>query len=134
MTRAILKIAFLVWVILWGLFFVRGIVAKKVYRDYAILLSRPLDGKRSFVTGDRFYEFLTFCKKNMPEGSTYILAIAKEDFDWSIYKRRANYYLYPDTENDAGKFILVYDDTAAGRPGYGIFAKLDDKRYILKRN
>lgn len=129
----ILKYAFAIWVILWFFLTARELFIKDKINDYKILLSRSLEGKRSYVTGDSFYEFLTFCKNSMPEGATYGLLILGEGFDRSIYKRRASYYLYPDMERDEPNFILVYDEPDVKMAGYRMFAKLKGNRYILKR-
>lgn len=130
MKYKILKIVFVIWIILWIAFTVRELFRKGYFWDYKILVSRSLDGKRSYVTGDKLYGFLTFSNNVLPGGASYGW-IGVED--GSIDKRRATYYLYPHLEKDNPDFILVYAEAHLSREGYGLFAKLDETRYILKR-
>jgi hypothetical protein len=130
MRRSFLKIAFAIWVIVWIFFISRELFIKGNLNDYRILLSRPLEGKRSYVTGDRLYEFLTFCRDRTPQGATYAFAGVA---DGSIEKRRAVYYLYPRLENSKPDFIFVYDRAGMGENGCAGFAALDESRYILKK-
>lgn len=128
MRNNILKLLFAAWVIIWIFFDMREIFIKNNLRDYKVLVSRSLDGKRSYVTGDRFYEFLTFCNDRLPRGSGYMwVKTDKEDLD----RRRATYYLYPNMEREDAPFILVYNEPGLTKSGYTIFAKLDESRYIL---
>ena len=121
----------MVWVVLWVFFTCRELFGKNHIRDYRELLSRPLEGKRSYVTGDDLYGFITFCNKSLPAGSTFALAGID---DGSIDRRRVSYYLYPSIETEgAPEFILVYDDQSAPQKGYSLFASYGDKRYILKK-
>lgn len=113
MKNNIFKIALLVWIVLWAWFIVRELFVKDGIETYKALLDRDLEGKRSYITGDRLYEFLNFCKKNMPEGSSYKMVGLE---DGSIDKRRAVYYLYPDLESNEAGYVL------------------DAQKYILKKN
>ena len=130
MKSRILKIAFLVWIALWISFIARELFAKGNIRDYRVLLSRSLEGKRYYVVGDKLYEFIAFCKKTVPIGSAYHL-IGIED--GAVDKIRAIYYLYPNVKRDEPEYIFVYDKPAVKKAGYSLFAKLDDNRYILKK-
>lgn len=132
--KTILKLAFIVWIALWMIFFIRELFLKNNFKDYKILLSRTLEGKQSYVTVDKFYELLSLCKKNMPEGSTYAFRVLEGNFDWSIYKTRAAYYLYPDIESDDPQFIIVYNEPNVMKEGYRIYGKLDDNRYLLNKS
>ncbi len=136
MKRKILIGIFAVWIILWIGFIARELFRKRYFYDYKILLSRSLEGKHSYVTGDAFYEFLTFCNDKLPKGTKYDLAGilgGKDIIDGSIDKRRAVYYLYPNMPDKKAHFILIYDKLGVRKTGYSIFAELDDKRYILKK-
>ena len=108
-----LFIAFLAaWVIIWVSFNAREIFAKGGLNDYRRLLSRTFEGKRSYVTGDRFYEFLVLCNERLPAGAEYELTgVEKGSHD----QRRAAYYLYPHMEKKDAEYLL------------------DAERYILKR-
>jgi len=119
-----------VWIALWISFNIREVVAKGNLRDYKILAHRSLEGKRSYVTGDRLYEFLVFCNNKLPEGATYRWTKTdKEDHN----RRRTTYYLYPHLEVEDADFIFAFNEPFSVRPGYEIFSKLDDTRYILKK-
>ena len=102
-TEAILKIIFAVWIALWIGFFARELFMKNNLRDYSALLSRTLEGKHAYVTGDKLYSFLEYCKKNMPEGATYKIIGVEEG---SIERRRAVYYLYPNVEGKNPDFVI----------------------------
>ena len=131
MKNVILKIIFAAWIILWAIFAVRELFIKTNMNDYKVLVARSVEGKRSYVTGDELYSFIEFCKKNTPERASY--AIVGFD-DGAIEKRRAAYYLYPRVEARDGDFLFVYKSPGFAREGYGIFMKLDDMRYILKKD
>jgi hypothetical protein len=135
--KTLLKIAFAVWVVLWISFTARELFVKGALKDYKVLLSRSLEGKRAYVTGDKFYGFLTFCRANMPAGVTYGLAgvnkgPGKENIDPSLLERRAFYYLYPYLPTEEPEYILVYEESGIKKDGYYRCAKLDDNSYILK--
>ncbi len=101
--EAILKILFFVWVALWIGFFARELFVKHNILDYKALLARTLEGKRAYVTGDRLYEFLTYCKTKMPEGSAYKIIGMDEG---ALESRRAVYYLYPNVRSADPDFII----------------------------
>jgi len=113
MKNNIFKMAFAVWIVLWAWFLVRELFVKDNIDTYGALLQRSLEGKRSYVTGDRLYGFLMSCKREMPEGSNYKITGLE---DGSIEKRRAVYYLYPHLESSEPAYIL------------------DAQKYILKKN
>lgn len=123
-------IIFVIWVALWIMFLARENFIKNNVKDYKILMSRTLEGKRAYVTGDRFYEFLLFCNEKLPDGAEYEWVKAdKQDHT----RRRSTYYLYPHLEKEGAQFLLVYDDHNAAGEGWEMFARLDDSRYILKK-
>ena len=131
MKEKIFRIIILIWIMLWLVFTARELFWKNNLNDYKVLISRSLDGKRSYVTGDRLYEFITFCSSRLPAGATYNFAGIKEG---SIEQRRAVYYLYPHIQNNDPEFLLVFD--AGGilhKDRYLPYEKLDEQRYILKR-
>jgi len=136
--KTILKIAFAAWVVLWVSFTARELFVKGAFKDYRILISRSLEGKRSYVTDDKFYKFLTFCRENIPVGAAYSLAgmnkgPGKENIDPSLLERRAFYYLYPDIPEEEGEYLLVYEERGIKRSAYYKYAVLSDNSYILKR-
>ena len=100
---AILKIVFAVWVALWAIFFARELFIKNNLRDYEALLSRTLEGKHAYVTGDKLYGFLSHCKQAMSDNSTYRFVGIEEG---ALERRRAVYYLYPNIESNNPGFII----------------------------
>ena len=130
MRKIIFYILFAVWLVLWAWFLVRDIFLKGNIKSYKILLTRSLEGRRSYVTGDSLYEFLAFCNKNLPEGSGYSLMGPEKG---SIDRIRAGYYLYPRIETSEPQYILVYGAPDIKVKGYGLLVKLDDNRYILRK-
>ena len=134
--KKILKLAFIVWVALWAFYTVRELVKSRSQdslKDYITLASRSLEGKRSYVTGDKFYEFISFCDKKLPARASYKWFGVD---DLTLEERRATYYLYPHLKKKGGAdFILVYmsAEPESIKRGYELFARLDDSRYILKK-
>ena len=125
-----LKLLLILWIALWIFFMAKNLFIKGTLHDYNILLSRSTEGRRSYVTGDRFYEFLTFCNNNVPKGATYRLIGVDDE---SIERRRAVYYLYPHLEKLNPDFILIYNGSNAALKGYDLFATLDNDRYIMRK-
>ena len=103
MKSNILKIVFIAWVAMWIGFFARELFVKNNIRDYKALLSRTLEGKHAYVTGDKLYAFLVDCKNRMPPSATYkITGIEEGELDC----RRAIYYLYPSMRSGEPDFII----------------------------
>ena len=125
----LIRAAFAVWIILWINFILRDLFKKGLFYDYAALIKRDAEGRRSYVYGDYLYAFLRLSKQKLPAGSTYSFIDGKE---YSIDYRRSAYYLYPLLQSDKPDYILVYN-TAYQKKGYTLFAELDSNRYILKR-
>jgi hypothetical protein len=130
MKYKIFKAIFLIWIVLWLFFIARELFIKGAIEDYKELLLRSLEGKRSYVTGDKLYEFLTFCNENLPPDATYGLEGVEED---SLDKRRAVYYLYPHLEKKTPAFVLVYGKAHITKDGYRLYRRLDETRYMLKK-
>lgn len=130
MKNKILRLVFTIWVALWIFFVLREMFIKSNFKDYNALLHRTSEGRRAYVTGERLYEFLTFCNDKLPEGANYMwVKTDKED----LARRRSTYYLYPHLETENAQFLLVYDNPGIARDDYEFFAGLDDSRYILKK-
>lgn len=129
MKKNLFIIFFAVWVSIWAFLIQRELFVKGAANDYRALLSRDAEGKRSYVTGDRLYEFISFCNKNLPQGVPYKIVGLEGD---SIDKRRVAYYLYPHLEKADAEFLLVMDGSSGFKNRYDLFSKLDERRYILK--
>lgn len=131
MKYKVFKLVFTIWIIIWAFLLMREAFIKGSLRDYSILLNRSLEGKRSYVTGDRLYEFLVFCNDKLPEGAAYRWA-KTDKVDHA--RRRATYYLYPRLETEEAGFILIFDEPIlTENTGFKIFSRLDDARYIMKK-
>lgn len=128
--RLALKVIFAAWVTLWLIFAARDMFYKTNFRDYKALISRSLEGKRSYIIGDGLYKFIEFCRKETPEGSAYGLeGIEKGEVD----RVRVVYYLYPRIESADHDYIFVYNLPAFTREGFMPYKKLDDGSFILKK-
>ena len=130
MKYRILRSAFAIWVVLWIFLLMREVFVKDGLHVYKTLACRSLEGKRAYVTGDSFYEFLVFCNDKLPEGAAYRWTKTDKP-DHS--RRRSTYYLYPHLEAEDAEFILVFNEPFSIRSDYEIFSKLDDTRYISKK-
>ncbi len=127
--KTIFKAIFLVWIAIWLLFLVRGLV-KEEFRDYKNLFGKTLEEKRAYVTGEEFYRFIMFCKDIIPKCSDYRLE-ANYDADMDYF--RFAYYIYPSLRDlDDPKYIVCYK-VKFRKKGYDIVASLSDNKYILKR-
>ncbi|MCM8761526.1 MAG: hypothetical protein NC938_02550 [Candidatus Omnitrophica bacterium] len=126
----VLKILLLVWIILWLSFTGRELFIKGNLHDYQMLMTRSLEEKRSYVTGDSLYELLTLCNERTPADVTYSIIGIEEG---SLDKRRAAYYLYPRLESNVRPdIIIVYNKPGVKKAGYTFLAGLDDSRYVLR--
>lgn len=131
--RTIWKYIFIAWVAIWISVFFKNLLCKGYLKEYLELSARhTLDEKRSFVTGDRLYKFILFCKGSIPNGATFEYAGIKDN---SIEDRRVRYYLCPNLKSRKADYLLVYDapfDSSSGE--WVIYKRLDKKRFILKRS
>ena len=130
--KNIAKVFFLIWLIIWLNFIARDLFRKGYLADYKILALRDEEGKRSYTYGDYLFEFLKFCKFELPSSADYDIVGIEEN---SLDARRAIYYLYPHPHIKRGDalFLLVFNSSGFNRRGYLLYKKLDSSRYILKR-
>ncbi|MDD5440247.1 MAG: hypothetical protein PHS37_08690 [Candidatus Omnitrophica bacterium] len=122
------------WVVMWIFFFCKDLLTKGYLNDYKELLARPtLEGKRSWVTGDRLYELIQLCRTVIPENATFGYDGIK---DQSLSDWRTRYYLYPRLRSDDPDYLIVFGGTAGARPdrgGWRPYKSLDRERFILKK-
>ncbi|MFA6078199.1 MAG: hypothetical protein WC779_00410 [Candidatus Omnitrophota bacterium] len=131
MVYKIFKIAFAVWIALWVMFGVRELFIKGAAKEYGKLFFRSLEGKHSYLTGDKLYELITAANKKMPPNATYKLIGVEKD---SIEVRRVAYYLYPHFETDDADFLIIYDSRGdVVYEGYDIVESLDSARCVMKK-
>ncbi len=129
--KNIYLLAFIIWVVLSFSFILRDLFYKKYSEYYKTLLLRNAYGKSSYIYGDYFFEYLNFCKKNIPVSATYGL-IGIESL--SLDDRRAVYYLYPRIKSGEGDYLLVFDQPGYRQDGYRLFKEIDNRRFILERD
>ncbi|MGB2598974.1 MAG: hypothetical protein WBC99_00825 [Candidatus Omnitrophota bacterium] len=126
----LLKICFAVWLILWAVFFLRE-NKEGEYRQFFQLTGKSLEEKRAYLLGEDFYDFLVFCRQNVPEGARYKFA-GLEPF--AIEEVRAVYYLWPmrAVEEDYD-YVFVYGDDKFYEKGFRKVAEMSPNAYILKK-
>lgn len=128
----ILRIILAVWVLTWLFFRVRGFIVQKeksTVKDYVRLIYADWEGKRAIVFSEDLYEFLKFCKTNLPAKASYGIIGIPED---SIDLPRMIYYLYPSLYNQNPDFILVYKKPGFEEKDTYIYASLNKESFILK--
>lgn len=127
------RIILAAWVLAWLFFNVRGLIVEKdksTLKDYISLVSADWEGKRAIVFGKDLYEFIKFCKANLPSGADYETIGMPED---SIDLPRLVYYLYPSIKKRNADFILVYKRSGFEEKETYLYASLNKESFILKR-
>ena len=125
----IFTIIFITWVFMWLLFFVRGLV-KAELKDYKNLFGKTLEEKEAYVSGKEFFDFINFCKKEIPKCATYSV---EANYDQTMDYFRFAYYIYPvKRDRDDPDYIVCYKMKFA-KATYIRAAALADDKYILKR-
>lgn len=127
------KIILAAWVLMWVFSNIRGLIVEKdktTFKDYLNLAFADWEGKRAIVLGKEQYEFIKFCKTNLPDKTNYGLIGIPED---SVDIPRLAYYLYPSLPSQDPDFILVYNQAGFEEKGTDLYAALNKKSFILKR-
>ncbi|MBU0571246.1 MAG: hypothetical protein KJ995_04945 [Candidatus Omnitrophica bacterium] len=113
-----LIVVLIVWTAIWLFFLVREDKDGQ-YRVLGDLYRSNDETKVKVVYGNDFYDFLEFCRDNIPAGATYeIYGFEK----YSIDEVRARYLLFParvDTKNP--DFKIKYGGNAEVPSGYSEF-------------
>ena len=128
--KKITIILFSIWIILWVNFILRDLFVRGYFKEYKTLALQNSQGKASFTYGKRLFDFLNFCKENLPQSAEYDFVGLKEP---SLAGRRAIYYLYPHVKNRNARFLLVFEKPGFDKKGFKLFKELDSSRFILKR-
>ena len=127
----IFKIIVLIWVLNWVWFSLRPFISdKNLIPTYGNLIQADGEAKRAIVFGQKFYKFLTFSKRTIPQGSTYRVVGLKAD---SVELVRLVYHLYPCLESQEPNFILVYESPDFAKENWKLYSRLDQESFILKR-
>src|SRR3989338_7915064 len=101
--RIIFRMIFIAWVAMWLLFLVRGFV-KVEWKEYKNLFGKTLEEKEAYVSGKEFFDFINFCKKEIPKCATYSV---EANYDQSMDYFRFAYYIYPvKRDRDAPDYIV----------------------------
>ncbi len=116
----IFRLVFGLWIFLWLFFLIREDKPDQ-YKSLKYLYTHDYADKVRRVMGGELYEFGVFCKKNIPQGSTYELSGFKK---FSINEMRMRYFLWPlvSVSEDAD-FKIVYGSSKK-IPGYNEYKLL----------
>ena len=129
----ILKAVFITWVVLWALFLIREEKTGEYDRLMKLYASNDGDKIKEFM-GEDLYDFLTFVRENVPEGSDYRF----EGFErFSVHAVRGRYYLWPSKgASENPEYIVVYGKEDLEVPGYEFHSRYKDSgsKYILRKN
>ena len=127
----ILRIILVVWIAIWLLYLIRPYFKKDLMGKYRTLISRPLEGKRSFATGDELYGFMTDCRDSILD-ERFTFSVAGLDDD-ALARCRLAYYLYPAVSIDDAEYVFVFKKSDHKLSGYSIFREFSRDKYILKK-
>jgi len=123
-------IVLIMWCVLWIFFLFR----EDKSGQYGLLVKFYKAAgyeKYQLIYGKDLYDFLLFCKKEIPEGSTYCL---KNFDDFDVKKVRSQYLLWPlrATKVDPD-FIILPGELIDIPENYEMCFQLDGKGYVLSR-
>ncbi|MEA3489281.1 MAG: hypothetical protein U9R44_02930 [Candidatus Omnitrophota bacterium] len=125
-----LKLIFTVWVVLWVFFLVREDKDGQ-YGSLAYLYTHGYNDKVRYIMGGRLYDFLVFCERYMPKGTTFDLS-GFEPF--SIDEVRARYFLWPlRSVGNNPDFVIVYGETTGSPAGYKEYKRYGKTGRLLIR-
>ncbi|MDD5496547.1 MAG: hypothetical protein PHP46_05555 [Candidatus Omnitrophica bacterium] len=129
--RKLLGVCLMIWLVLWAVFFFAE-NKKGDYREFFALANKDLEGKRIYLMGQDFYEFVNFCRSTVPPGSTYEFAGMRL---YAIEEVRAIYYLWPlRAVTSDNEYYFVYGDfEVPDMSDFEKVAEFKDKAYIMKR-
>ncbi|MFH1837595.1 MAG: hypothetical protein ABH862_05745 [Candidatus Omnitrophota bacterium] len=114
----IFKIILVVWVVLWLFFLVREDKDDQYASLKRLYMSDHL-GKTKIIMGDDLYDFLNFCKNEIPENSTYKIAGFEK---FSIFEVRSRYFLWPlRAVEENANYIILYGKPGISVPGYEMY-------------
>ena len=116
-----------IWLVLWVVFIIREDKDDQ-YAGLKYLYTHGYTHKVSHTTGKDLFEFIMFCRKNMPPDATYEIT----GFDTlSIGEVRTRYYLWPARNvGKNGEYMVVYGAGGGPIPGYKAYRTLKGKGSI----
>jgi hypothetical protein len=132
------KVAIIASIACWALWQASFLITESTWlkmdvNKYGLFTS--LEYKQIAATNPNFYEFLQFCKKEMPERADSRMLTADPS---NFFNTKAMYYLFPIilTSKDP-EFLIVYQNnkdvgqTVSENKGYKLFKEFDKGAYIL---
>ena len=121
---------FVLWIGIWGLFWIRPlIIGKSEFTKNLRLLRLGFEERKELVYGRDLYQFLTFCKSQLPLGARYrLVGLDSASLDWL----RAVYDLYPCLVSGEPEYLLVYKQPQFHTDHFERSASLDADSFILK--
>ena len=128
-----------IWIYLWILF---SIIPYFTHKDpragSAALIALSPSGKKIHLLGASLYEFIQFCHKSVPGSARYYLAGVNPGellYVQALYELypHVTYFRSPPKDAPPPDYIFAYDQEQFYVPGYELYKRLDDRRFILKR-
>ncbi|MDD3296593.1 MAG: hypothetical protein PHU64_04445 [Candidatus Omnitrophica bacterium] len=127
----IFKVIVVIWLIIWGWFFLRQFrIDEHLFPTYKKLFSSGNEERRRLVFGENFYDFMKFSKHSIPSGSAYEIVGLEAD---SVDLVRLVYFMYPCLRSSEPEYILVYEQPGFDDKELGFHSLFDGKSFILKR-
>jgi len=126
--KNLIRSILVIWCVLWLFFLIREDKDGQ-YRGLRELYCLKGEARTRHVIGGDLYDFLTFSREKIPQGSTYeILGFEK----YSIDEVRARYFLWPLKAGKGGTdFKIVYEEGVRVPAGYEEFGRFGKKGYLL---
>ena len=123
--KHIFNIVLIIWIVLWILFLIRPSKDGQ-YAELAYFYSHGYEDNVSFLLGNGLYDYIQFCKENLPAGATYELRGFKE---FSIKEVRSRYHLWPlRSVKESPEYVIVYGSEELNRPGYNFYMRSEERR------
>ncbi|MBF0493795.1 MAG: hypothetical protein HQL28_01530 [Candidatus Omnitrophica bacterium] len=104
----ILKLLMTVWVILWVVFVIRESKHGQYETLFKLYKTPSPELKMRELYGGELYDFLVFCSRNIPQGSTYeLIGFPK----YALNEVRARFFLWPlRQDKKSPDYKVVYSD------------------------
>lgn len=126
--KKILAALFITWVCLWMVFLVREEKGDQ-YKTLIKMYSSCGPEKIRYIVGPELYDFIGFCKENIPAGATYAISGFEK---YSIKEVQSRYLLWPLRSVKNAEYIVLYG--SGNVPGYREFKSFEGKGSILKKD
>lgn len=140
MKRKLFYSIFALWLVLWFFFLVREDKDGQ-YKALAYLYQHGYNDKVRYLMGPELYDFLVFCKKHMPNDSTYQLVGFKRfsgdlrmgPEKMSISEVRARYFMWPLRNAGKGAEFKIVHEEEFNDPLYKEYKSFNEKdRLFIK--